>query len=173
MTDQRNIIERLTEKIPGYSGYAAKERRRDADKAHRERLADELRVAKGSLNEVMRDLSSSGRLMETGAVDRLIRKLDGLENRIRFAAYGYAGFFDSAKVEEPQLDALYRYDFSLTERVQKIANDARALKSQGATAEGLKSATDSLQNELDELARSFDERHRVIENFSSVPPMSL
>ncbi len=46
MSDQRNWLERLGEKIPGYGGYAARERRRDIDKLHREHLADRLRAAK-------------------------------------------------------------------------------------------------------------------------------
>ena len=38
-TDTRNWIEKLTSKIPGYSGYVDRETRRDIDKLHREHLA--------------------------------------------------------------------------------------------------------------------------------------
>ncbi|GAC1396720.1 MAG: hypothetical protein NVSMB56_11680 [Pyrinomonadaceae bacterium] len=166
-TDQSNWIERLTQKIPGYAGYASRENRRDVDKLHREHLADDLRATKSALTDVVRELSSSGRLFETGAVERLVKKLDGLENRVRFASYGYAGFFDTVKVDDAQLAALYQFDLMLTENVGKLLNDARALKSKSATTEALKAATGEMETSIDEFTHRFDERHRVIENFNA------
>src|SRR5919199_4157651 len=138
MNDQRNWLERLGDKIPGYSGYVAKERRRDVDKLHREHLADRLRATKQPLNDLMRELSSSGRLFEVGPVDRVLKKLDRVENRVRFASYGYAGFFDAVKIQEPQLDAIYRFDLSLVENVEEFERQAHELSAKSATADGLK-----------------------------------
>jgi hypothetical protein len=165
MTDQRNWLERLGDKIPGYSGYVAKERRRDADKLHREHLAERLRASKQPLNDAMRELSSSGRLFEVGPVDRVLKKIDQIENRVRFASYGYAGFFDAVKIEEPQLDAIYRFDLALVEKVERLETLARELSQKGATAEGLKHAASELEGAADDLNRTFDERYRSIENF--------
>lgn len=165
MSDQRNWLERLGDKIPGYSGYVAKERRRDIDKMHREHLADRLRATKQPLNDLVRELSSSGRLFEVGPVDRVSKKIDHVENRVRFASYGYAGFFDAAKIEEAQLDAIYGFDLALVEKVEALEHQARELGSKGGTAEGLKAAAAELERAADELNRTFDERYRAIENF--------
>ncbi|HEX8119416.1 MAG TPA: hypothetical protein VF521_19210 [Pyrinomonadaceae bacterium] len=165
MSDQRNWLERLGDKIPGYSGYVAKERRRDADKLHREHLAERLRAAKQPLNDTMRELSSSGRLFEVGPVDRVLKKLDQIENRVRFATYGYAGFFDAAKIEEPQLERIYRFDLALVEKVEAFERQARGLSSKGSTAEGLKSAAAELERAADDLNQTFDQRYRAIETF--------
>jgi hypothetical protein len=165
MNDQRNWLERLGEKIPGYAGYAAKDRRRDIDKLHREHLADRLRAAKQFVTDAMRGLTDTGRLFEVGPLDRALKKLDQAENRIRFASYGYAGFFDTVKIEEPQLEAIYRFDLALTERVEEAERRARELSS-GTTGEGgPKQAAAELERALDELNRAFDERYRAIENF--------
>ncbi|MET0624520.1 MAG: hypothetical protein ABW250_16185 [Pyrinomonadaceae bacterium] len=165
MSDQRNWLEKLGDKIPGYAGYVAKERRRDVDKMHREHLAERLRSAKQPLTDVMRDLSSTGRLFEVGPVDRVLKKLDQIENRIRFASYGYAGFFDAVKIEEPQLDLLYRFDLSLVEKVEEFERLARELGGKSASAEGLKAAASEVERAADDLNRTFDERYRAIENF--------
>ena len=53
-SDTRNWLERLGDKIPGYSGYVDRERRRDIDKLHREHLADRLGSLKAPLTEVIR-----------------------------------------------------------------------------------------------------------------------
>jgi hypothetical protein len=165
MSDQRNWLERLGEKIPGYGGYVTKERRRDVDKLHRDHLADRLRAAKQPLNELMRELSSAGRLFEVGPVDRVLKKIDQIENRVRFAAYGYAGFFDAVKIGEPQLDRIYQFDLALVERVEQLERLARELGSKSSTPEGLKAAAAELEGATDDLNRTFDERYRAIENF--------
>src|SRR6201986_5187348 len=136
MSEERNWLERLGEKIPGYGGCVSKERRRDADKIQREHLAERLRAAKQPLNEVMRELSSSGRLFEVGPVDRVLKKLDQIENRVRFASYGYAGFFDAVKIEEPQLDRIYQFDLALVEKVERLEQLAGGLLPQGSTGGG-------------------------------------
>jgi hypothetical protein len=165
MSEQRNWLERLGDKIPGYSGYVAKERRRDIDKLHREHLADRLRSAKQPVNDAVRELSSSGRLFEVGPLDRALKKIDHIENRVRFASYGYAGFFDVQKIEEPQLERIYRFDLALVEKVEALERVAGELGGRAASAEGLKQAAGDLERAADDLNRTFDERYRAIESF--------
>jgi hypothetical protein len=168
--DQRNWLERLSDKIPGYSGYVDRERRRDIDKLHREHLADRLRSLKAPLTDLMRELSSTGRLFEVGPVDSAIKKLDHLENRVRFASYGYSGFFDVVKIEQAQLDSIYRFDLALVEHVDRLEAKINELKSKAGTAEGLKVASSELAAAVDEINHAFDERARAINNFGQDQP---
>jgi hypothetical protein len=169
-SDARNWLERLGAKIPGYSGYVDRERRRDIDKLHREHLADRLRSLKSPLTEVIREFTSSGRLLEVGSIDSAIKKLDQLENRVRFASYGYSGFFDVVKIEQQQLDSIYRFDLALVEHVDKIAAIVQEFKGRAGTAESLKAAISDLTVALDEAGRSFDERYKVIDSFGRDQP---
>ncbi len=169
-TEGRNWIERLSSKIPGYSGYVDRERRRDVDKLHREHLADRMRRLKAPLTDLMRELTNTGRLFEVGPVDAAIKKLDHLENRVRFASYGYAGFFDAVKIEQAQLDSIYRFDLALVEHVDKIEAKLSELKTQAAASDGLKVACDGLITEIDQTDRAFDERYKAINNFAEGQP---
>jgi hypothetical protein len=168
--DERNWLERLSDKIPGYSGYVDRERRRDIDKLHREHLADRLRNLKAPLMDLMRELSSTGRLFEVGPVDSAIKKLDHLENRVRFASYGYSGFFDVVKIEQAQLDSIYRFDLALVEHVDKLDAKISELKAKAGSAEGLKVASAELAAAVDEVNNAFDERARAINNFGQDQP---
>jgi len=168
--DQRNWIERLTEKIPGYAGYVDREQRRDIDKLHRERIADRLRALKSPLMDLMREMSSSGRLMEVGPVDSATKKLDRLENRVRFASYGYSGFFDVVKIEQNQLESIYRFDLALVEQVDKLDGKLAELKTKSGTAEGLKTGIAELAGMIDETDRAFDQRYAAINNFREGQP---
>jgi hypothetical protein len=169
-TAGRNWIERLSSKIPGYSGYIDRERRRDIDKLHREHLANRLRGLKTPLTDLMRDLTNNGRLFEVGSVDSTIKKLDHLENRIRFASYGYAGFFDVVKIEQPQLDAIYQFDLALVELVDNIESRIAGLKGEKTTSDSLKAACAELGDIIDKTDRAFDERYKAINEFSEGQP---
>ena len=170
MKDTRNWLERLTERIPGYSGYVDRERRRDIDKLHREHLADRLRGLKAPLTDVMRELSNTGRLFEVGPVDLAIKKLDRLENRVRFASYGYAGFFDVVRIEQEQLDSIYQFDLKLVEHVDGLEAKVGELKAKAGTAEGLKLSSAEVANEVDSIDKVFDERYRTINGFDQSQP---
>lgn len=170
MSDLRDWIDKISAKIPGYSGYIDRENRRDADKRHRESLANDIRAIKAPLNDVMKDLTNGGRLFEVTPVDTAIKKLDKIENRVRFATYGYAGFFDAVKIEQAQLDAIYRFDLSLVEQVEKMEADLAELRAQAGTAEGLKTSAAKLIASIDAFDRSFDDRYKAINNFNEDQP---
>jgi hypothetical protein len=171
--DQRNWLERLGERVPGYSGYLDKERRRDIDKLHREHLANRLRAIKAPLTELMRELTSSGRLFEVGPLDRMIKKLDKAENRLRFASYGYSGFFDTVKIQQSQLESIYQFDLALVDQVDKLEAKAGELKSRSALPEGLKAAAAELEELIDQLDRTFDQRYQAINRFGQDQPPSF
>src|ERR1044072_8352530 len=162
----REWIDKISSKIPGYSGYQDKEHRRDVDKMHRESLANRLRSIKSPVLEVMKDLTSTGRLFETGPVDTVLKKLDKIENRVRFASYGYAGFFDAQRIEEPQLDMIYRFDLALVEKVEAIEAATDNLKQHAGSADGLKTASLGLTNSIEAFDRPFDDRYKAINEFA-------
>ena len=163
MSDLRNWLERIGGKIPGYGGYAERERRRDADKQHREHLADRLRGLKTPLTEAVREMTDGGRLFEVGPVERVIKKLDQAENRVRFASYGYSGFFDAARVESEQLEALYRFDLSLVEQFEEVERLVREFRA-GAAGES-KSSAAGVERAIDQFNQTFDRRQDAINGF--------
>jgi hypothetical protein len=164
--DQRNWFERLSAKIPGYGGYVDKERRRDTDKLHREHLADRLRSFKNPLNDIMLELSGSGRLFEVGPVDHLIKKLDRIENRVRFASYGYSGFFDVVKIDAARLDSIYQADLALVERADQVEAKINQLKGQAGSADGLKTGASDLDGALDDFEKGFEGRFNAVNTFN-------
>ncbi|MBI3651127.1 MAG: hypothetical protein HY231_08760 [Acidobacteria bacterium] len=170
MSTLRNWIEKISTKIPGYSGYIDKEGRRDTDKRHRENLANRLRASKTPLTDFMRELTNSGRLFEVTPIDTALKKLDKIENRVRYATYGYGGFFDAVKIEEAQLDAIYRFDLSLVEQTEKIEAEVAEVKAQGGTSDGLKTAAAQLISAIDAFDRAFDERYKAINDFNPEQP---
>lgn len=150
-------------KIPGVGGYLAREERRDIDKAYRETLANQLHEIKSTLGRVIRELTESGRLFEVKPLDRLSGKLDKLESRIRFAVYGYSGFFDLVKIDEKQLDNLHRFDRALAENIEELNIKLNLLLKEQSNKESLKENTNTLEAAIDSFDLHFSQRHQAIE----------
>jgi hypothetical protein len=117
---EKNLLEKLADAIPGLKGYREKEARRDTDKRFREYLASQIDGARKALDDLKRVRVNQGKLEVLDDLDRLSQKLFKLSNSIRQASYGYSGFFDQVKIQEPELDRVYQYDLSLLGYVDDI-----------------------------------------------------
>ena len=158
---ERNWLETLLHKIPGFRGYLDKENRRESEALQREWLADRLQRCKRALDDHTRTLADRGQIAQIPQYDRLRGRIDKLIGRIRGAMHGYSGFFDLVRVDEALLDRVYEHDVILMERIETIASGVEKLKATSAEKE----AADLLQtatNELDEAERTWDQREDLL-----------
>ena len=126
----QNALEQIVNAIPGFRGYREKELRRDADRLEREHLATRLEACKKPLNDAAAAVSRSGDLSAINDIETARKRLDKLVARIRFADRGYAGFFDTVKVDEAALARVYEFDLALVEGVDAVrasSGDAKAM----------------------------------------------
>ena len=157
--ESKNWFERVAEHIPGYKGYKEKELRREADKTQRLYVAERLDSARQKLDDLKLDLVNRGDLNSLGPVDVTTRRLHTVADRIRFADYGYAGLFDTDKVDEPILDQLYEFDKQLTTTVGEVESLAVALS---ADSPSLKSDLSLLDDKIQALDTQFSDRDTLI-----------
>lgn len=129
---QRNALERLMDKIPGFGGFQDRELRRDVDKLQREHLASELLRLKAVVRDRSRDYVDAGKIGLLNLFDRLDRQLDGLSQSVRFAEYGASGLFDPVKIGEPELQRLYEFDLSLLDDLSALNSELGGLPRPGA-----------------------------------------
>jgi hypothetical protein len=157
--ESKNWFERLAEHIPGYKGYKEKELRREADKTHRLYMAERLDFVRDRLDGLKLDLINRGELAKLDDVDVATRKLRTVTDRVRFADYGYAGLFDTAKVDEEVLDRLYQFDLGLTTAVGEMETLSGALS---ADSPSLITDLGLLGDKIEALDAQFSEREHLI-----------
>ena len=156
---QRNWLERLGSKIPGFGGFLDRELRRDVDKRQREYLAAEIGRIKDTLRSKARGYADAGALAMLESVERIEKKLDGLGQSIRFADYGASGLFDAEKIREDQLDRLYEFDVQWVEALAQLKAEIEALPAAG---ENPAAALDSTLAHLEALTAHWATREQVI-----------
>ena len=125
----RTFIEKMMRVLPGYGGYADRESRRNTDKLLRTHLAGQLQEVKTAFDAFIATLSNQPDSLDlmtpAGSIAKLLEKCI---DRLKFADYGYAGFFDSPKVQEPELDALYQFDLDLSAAILDCQNKVSVIK---------------------------------------------
>ena len=152
---QTGILEKIELLVPGFHGYKEKEMRRESDKLIRNQIYQKLSDAEGQAKDIYRALVNQGANDTWDDTDHLIARLDRIMERINHSEYGYAGFFDSTKVKEPDLDRMMGYDMQLIQMADNVTTSIRSLKdvldndrlqeAKGKVSEAMK-VVDALEN---------------------------
>jgi hypothetical protein len=158
----RNKLEDLMAKIPGVGAYQEKEKRRDADKLLRLHVARRFEEQLARLNEVQFQLTSQGRLDVTLLLERAATKLQLLIDRLKTASYGYSGFFDTVKVEEDELDKLYRFDERMLDASDELEITMGRLVEAMQGEEPLAEQANGLIRQLENLNDTYTKRQDVL-----------
>lgn len=161
VTEEGDIFKKLLSKLPGFSGYFERQNRRAADQLLRKVVADRFEEQWQRLSGLQRDFISQG---EIGYVDDLEAagiKLRQFVDRVRTAAYGYAGFFDAIKVNQEELAQLYQYDLSLLEAVDEVKRAIDNIET-SVGSDGLPAAIRHLTGVAQQSVEAFNRRSEVI-----------
>ena len=161
MTDRlTKRVERLLNRVPGYTGYRQKESMRDDDRRLREEIARELTQAIDRLTTVSSKLAGERKFDHISQIEDTIGRVRHIESRVRTATYGYGGLFSDRSVDEFALQQLKQFDVAFQQGVEELAS-----KIGEATGDGTADATayQSIDQTVSDLNRLFDTRGDVIE----------
>lgn len=105
--------------VPGYHAYRDPAARRDEDSQLRLILLRRLGEIRGRLNEILGELPVEAAAIAAPLDDRIVR-LDGVADAIRYAPYGFSGFFDADAIAEDALERILEADLILFEDLDAI-----------------------------------------------------
>lgn len=120
------LLGRLAALVPGYAGYADRERRRETDQALRLAVVARLDAVRADLGRRTAEASRAGRFDLLEPLDAVARRVATLADSLRHAPAGYAGLFDAAAVGAPELDRLQQLDLEAGEACERLAREGAA-----------------------------------------------
>jgi hypothetical protein len=161
VTSEQDIFKKILSKVPGFSGYIERQNRRSSDKLLRETVANRFEEQWKRISEVQRDMISQGGIAQVSQLESAAIKLRQFIDRVRTAAYGYAGLFDAVKVNEAELGAMYQYDLALLELVDTTSHAIDNVVSSIGT-DGLPAAIRNLVSVAQQCIDAFERRAEVI-----------
>jgi hypothetical protein len=158
---EQDFFKKLLSKIPGFKGYVERNNRRSADKLLRETIADGFEAQWARISTLQRDLVNQGGLEFVDDLENAAIKLRQFIDRIRKAAYGYAGLFDAIKINEEELAQIYQYDLALVNSIDEVS---RAVDNVEASigSDGLPASIRNLVTLSQSCVDAFNSRSQVI-----------
>ncbi len=159
---QRNWLENILLKIPGFKGYLEKENRRETDHLLRQYVSQRLMEGKKSLRKATRAMTDAGKVKLLGGVTPVSNLLDQVESKIRYASHGYTGFFDAVKIREAELDQLYAFDQAALQDVEELVAELAKLRGLAKDAAAFQEALDGCRDRLEALDSHWNDRENSI-----------
>jgi hypothetical protein len=151
--------------LPGFRGYKLKEQRREADRIVRSYIYDSLEHSRDDLMTSFQTLTDNKVTELVEPMNRLIAKLDRVAEKVNHASYGYTGFFDSIRIEEPDLDRILGFDTQLMDLAKKFSELTTSFRTD-LTRNRLDDARNmqlQLDGSIGSLELTFDQRKSIIE----------
>jgi hypothetical protein len=166
--DESSALGNLAAKIPGFSGYIEKGRRREADQILRETIASRLEASRMTLSNALQELSRDivKAMDHAEPLGRADTRLMGLIGKIRDAPQGYAGFFDAVKIKEDDLTRIYAFDESMLAYSAKISEEVNMVEIATVDSGDIDDATRTLDITLREANATFDSRQEILSGVS-------
>lgn len=162
--ESEKLLEKIMLVVPGFSGYKKREQRREADKIIRNFLHSKLQGARNDLQDVYTAVAKSEQTKELERIDKLLAVFDRVSERVNHASYGYSGFFDAIKIEEPELDRMIAFDTQLVDGAKGLGERVKSIKAvvDAERFENLVANLRELREAVEDFDETFDERNDVI-----------
>lgn len=163
--EERGILKKIQNFVPGFRGYRRREDLRDADRMLRAQLAQSLGRQRRRLEDCRKLLAQDYGSKELDIAGGLISHFKKVEGVVAHAETGYSGLVADINIHEDEMNRLYEYDASMIDQITAIASDIEALK--GALAASDKSAATGglmgIKDRITDFEDQFNRRMRVIE----------
>jgi hypothetical protein len=154
------LLGRLAALVPGYAGYADRERRRESDQALRLSVAARLGTARAALDRRTAECARTGRFDVLEPLDAVSRRVAALADAVRHAPAGYSALFDAGTVDAAALDRLYALDLEVQGACERLVEEAERLPA-AADQEALQ-GLQSLQEDAEAALRRRTESLREV-----------
>ena len=154
-------LQKLWEKLPGIKGYEKLEDRRDTDKIVRENISKRFSEQWDRISAIEKDLAKGMGIIYLGDLESAALKIRQFADRIKTAAYGYAGLSDAVKVDDIALQQIYDYDLYLFDLADSVKGSVDKLEDSVAANDGIDRAIADLNKVAQECLTALNRRAEV------------
>lgn len=162
--EDRGILKRIQEFVPGFRGYRRREDLRDADRMLRAQIADHLGSVRQGLERSRSLITGGWRSRELELLGGVISQFKKVEGKVAHAETGYSGFVADIQVKEEEIHRLYDYDASMIDMIERMRSIQASIQASLAAGDGARAQQDIMEMRaiINEFESQFDRRLRVI-----------
>jgi hypothetical protein len=120
-----NILDKIGRLIPGYTGYAIRDEKRNTDKKTREFIALSIQQSENLIIHHQKELLNKNEIKQMKEWESVRKLLNTLYSKIKYAPYGESSFFSENQLKEEELNSIYSFDLEITEITASIAKTVK------------------------------------------------
>ena len=158
--ENRDLIDRITVKLPGFKGYVEKAESYAADKIVRDLLADRILGFKNEVNAKLVELEKKQERDKLGDLDSLTLKMETLIKKCQHADFGKTVTLSGITISEDDKNRLLEYDWRLISSLDEM--DKKIGELRPAAGETIGAAISGIADTLRSFEKNFDERKNVL-----------
>ena len=123
MDRRKNFFDMIGSLIPGYTGYAERDGRRNCDKMLRESIFTELAAIEKIIYErIITALSEKNKELAK-QLEEIRKKINTFSSKVRYAPHGASPFFSDNQIKEDELLQIYQVDYELLKLIKDLKNE--------------------------------------------------
>lgn len=151
----RGLWKRIQATIPGYKIYRNCEDLRAADNIIRKELATHLEEVEENAREARQEIARGMNFDALNLIGEVVNISHKITEKVRHAEQGYTPWVSGdVRIQEEELKALYDYDLSMLDEIEKLKEFASDLRSNAENPEKIRDLKSSLRN----FEKVFDQR---------------
>ncbi len=158
--ENRDLIDRITVKFPGFKGYVEKAERYDADRVVRSLIVDRLQGMKNEVSAKSSSLVKKNEHEPLIDLDALNLRLESVMKKCQYADFGPGASTSKLKISEEDKNRLLEYDWRLISALDDIEKMVKELAA--CPTDGIAAAIGSIDGRIREFEKNFDERKNVL-----------
>ncbi len=162
--EDRGILKKIQNFVPGFRGYRRREDLRDADRMLRAQIAGHLGSVRQGLEDSRSLIIGGWNSKELELLGGVISQLKKVEGQMAHAETGYSGFVADIEVKEDQIFRLYDFDASMIDMIGEMRASLDAIRTSLASHDSVQAQRDilAMRTLINNFESQFDRRLRVI-----------
>lgn len=158
--ENRDLIDRITLKFPGFKGYVEKAESYAADQVVRNLIVDRLQGMKNEVSAKSSALVKKNEHSSLPDLDSLSIRLETVIKKCQHADFGTTASTSQLKISEDDKSRLLEYDWRLISALDDLDKMVKDLAA--CPAEGLAAAIGGIDGKTREFEKNFDDRKNVL-----------
>lgn len=156
------FLENLAYLVPGYRGYKGRDSRREEDSRLRSRVLSKLSLVRQMLEDRVGRLTEQSLDSAVEALEQRLRRVEGVSDAVRYAPYGFSGFFEAVRVREETLERILETDLLLFQDLDDTIEHLRGSSFPPRTRTAMASYLDSLDQDIERVETHLVMRDKIL-----------
>ncbi len=163
--EDRGILKKIQNVIPGFRGYRRREDLRDADRMLRQQVSEKLGTERRGLEECRGLLIQSYSMKEMDLVGGIINQFKKVEGLVAYSETGYSGIAADIAIKEDEMDRLYEFDAAMIDHITAINASIESLRNSIVAADEPTAHKDlmNIKARITDFEDQFNRRMNVIQ----------